>query len=220
MKLAIFDWNGTLIDDAEANWQASNETFKIFNRTPLTFEQYQEMMDFPILHFYVRAGISADEYLGKFEEASGAFINHYKNLAMTRPLRRGATELFDWLLDQDYKLMILSNFVQHELDAQIAHYHIGHYFTHVSGNYAFNETEHSRTNKLERLVAYLKDKEIDKSASFIIGDSLEEPDLAHRLNLRAFSVSWGCFSRARLQATTTEAVIDELADIKEKLLKE
>ena len=92
-KLAIFDWNGTLIDDAEANWEGCNFCLSVFGKGPITFEHYRETMDFPILHLYARNGIDADTYLANFQTAASAFLDNYKKLAVASPLRRGATDI-------------------------------------------------------------------------------------------------------------------------------
>lgn len=217
-KLAVFDWNGTVIDDSHANWEACNTCLSAFGKDPITYDHYRETMDFPVIHVYTRNGIDADTYLANFQTAGMTFLEHYKRLTKTTPLRRGATDLFDWLLENDYDLMVLSNFVQHELEAQMAHLHVHHYFKHISGNIAFNEIEHSRTTKRERLEATLKN--YDPAQSFIIGDSLEEPEIARHYGLKAFSVTWGCFAPHRLQKGGTDHLIDELAEVSEILQKQ
>lgn len=217
-KLAVFDWNGTLIDDAEANWQGCNACIAHFGKPPITFDAYREAMDFPVLHLYTNLGIHPDTYLANFQTAGLTFLENYKSLTAETPMRRGATELFDWLLDQGYDLMVLSNFIQAELEQQMADRHVLRYFKHISGNIAFNELEHSRTTKRERLEATLKN--YDPAQSFIIGDSLEEPEIARHYGLKAFSVTWGCFAPHRLQKGGTDHLIDELAEVSEILQKQ
>ncbi len=218
-KLAVFDWNGTLMDDSEANWKASHECLKHFGASPITHEQYRDTMDFPVLHFYTRNGVDTDTYLAQFQEAGESFMGSYLQHAENYNLRGGTIPLLNWLLDHDWHLMVLSNFLEEKLKAQLAKHHVLHYFHHVSGNVAFNEREHSKTNKLERLQHYLDQNDFDLSQSFIIGDSLEEPDLARKLGLTAISVTWGCFSRARLENFGPDHIIDDLAEVQEILQK-
>lgn len=218
-KLAVFDWNGTLIDDAEANWEGCNLCLSVFGKGPITFEQYRETMDFPVLHLYARNGIDPDTYLANFQTAASAFLDNYKKLAVTAPLRRGTTDLLDWLLDNGYDLMVLSNFLQAELEAQIADRHIMHYFKHVSGNLAFNEIEHSRTTKRERLERLMSENGYSPADALIVGDSLEEPEISRHFGMKAFSVTWGCIAPHRIKAAGTDYLIDELAEIAEILQK-
>ena len=56
-KLGIFDWNGTLLDDSEANLAGSNATFRAAGVPELTMERYRDTMDFPLIHFYNRNGV-------------------------------------------------------------------------------------------------------------------------------------------------------------------
>lgn len=206
------------MDDAHANWQGCNACLVAFGKEPITYDHYLETMDFPVIHVYTRNGIDADTYLANFQTAGIEFLKIYKELAAKAPLRRGATNLFDWLLANDYDLMVLSNFLQPELEAQMASRHVHHYFKHISGNIAFNELEHSRTTKRERLEKVLKD--YDPTQSFIIGDSLEEQEIARHYGMRAFSVTWGCFAPHRLQKGGTDHLIDELAEVSEILQKQ
>lgn len=216
-KLAIFDWNGTLIDDAQANWEACNHCLAHFDKGPITFDHYRDVMDFPVLHLYTRLGVDPDAYLARFKTAGLTFLTKYKELSAGVPLRRGATELFDWLLDNGYDLMVLSNYVQAELDNQIAALHVTHYFRHICGNLAFNELEHSRTTKRERLEKVIGEHGYDTSTALIVGDSLEEPEIARHLGMTSFSVTWGCLSPARLEAGGTDHMVAELAEIMEIL---
>ncbi len=175
-------------------------------------------MDFPTIHLYARLGIDPETYLKNFQLAGSTFIENYKRLSASAPLRRGATELFDWLLENGYDLMVLSNFVSHELEAQMADRHVMKYFKHISGNIAFNELEHSRTTKRERLEATLKN--YDAAQSFIIGDSMEEPEIARHYGMTAFSVTWRCIAPHRIEKAGTDHLIDELAEVAEILHKQ
>ncbi len=218
-KLAVFDWNGTLLNDADACWKASNESLAHFNAPPISFDHFRETMDFPVLHFYTRNGVAADDYLRELQDAGIRYLNTYQTLAKKCEPAAHVTDLLDWLLDHNVRLMVLSNYTQIHLEAQIAQYHLTRYFHHISGNQAFNETEHSTTNKRERLEAYLKAENINPADAFIIGDSLEEPDVAKHLGLTSFSVTWGCFSKPRLQKAGADFMVDDLLQVKDILAK-
>jgi phosphoglycolate phosphatase len=216
-KFVVFDWNGTLIDDADANLAGCNACLTQFGKEPITLERYRDTMDFPVIHAYVRNGIDPDEYLAKFQEIGISFLDTYKKAAKTAPLRRGAKELLDWMLDRNMTLMVLSNFLQHELELQMTERDVLQYFRHINGNIAFNELEHTRTTKLERLKAVMDEHGYAPEETVIIGDSLEEPDLARKLGLTAVSVTWGCLSKERLEKGGGDHLIDELEQLREIL---
>ncbi len=212
-KLAVFDWNGTLVDDTLANLAGANATFRHAGVPEVTLERYRDTMDFPVIHAYTRNGINPDDYLANFEKYGDLFLTVYKEEARKASLRQGAVELLDTLLDKGITTMILSNYVQHELEAQMASYHVHHKFKHICGNIAFNAQEHTRTTKLGRLQNLMNEHGYKPEDAFIIGDSLEEPEIAHHLGMMCVSVTWGCFSADRLRKSTTHHVIDDLAEL-------
>jgi len=212
-KLAVFDWNGTLVDDTLANLAGANATFRHAGVPEVTLERYRDTMDFPVIHAYTRNGIDPDHYLANFEEYGDLFLTVYKEEAKKASLRQGAVEVLDALLDKGIITMILSNYVQHELEAQMASYHVHHKFKHICGNIAFNAQEHTRTTKLGRLQNLMNEHGYKPEDAFIIGDSLEEPEIAHHLGMMCVSVTWGCFSPDRLRKSTTHHVIDDLAEL-------
>lgn len=88
-KLAIFDWNGTLIDDSFANLAGSNATFKAANRPEISLETYRETMDFPLIHFYNRNGIDSNTYLGNIDALNAAFLRYIAKSKRKPPCAKG-----------------------------------------------------------------------------------------------------------------------------------
>ena len=216
-KLAVFDWNGTLFDDADENLIAFNACMRFFNVPEITMEQYRDTMDFPLVHVYARNGVSSDKYLENFDKAAQLYYDEYLPLATKAPLRRGTTDLLDYLLDDGFDLMILSNQREHDLLDQVAVRHISHYFKHISGNEAFNPVDFTRMTKHDRFQTFWDAHDYDPAASLIIGDSLEEPEAGKGFGLMTFSVTWGIFSRGRLLGVHPTAVIDELDEVRHYL---
>ena len=216
-KLAVFDWNGILFDDAPENLIAFNECMKFFEKPEIDMDHYRATMDFPLVHVYARNGIPASEYLEKFEGADKAYQDTYLPLAQTCPLRRGTTDLLDYLLAEGFDLMVLSNQRIYDLSEQIAARHIAHYFKYVSGTEAYNPVDFTRVTKRDRFASFWEQHDYDPNASFIIGDSLEEPEVGKAFGLMTFSVTWGIFARDRLLGVTPHAVIDELDELRHYL---
>jgi len=212
-KLAIFDWNGTLIDDTFANLAGANATFREADVPEVTLEKYREIMDFPLIHLYNRNGVDTDTYLRNTEAFNKAFMDVYCEEEKKASLRAGAMELLDGLLDKGITLMILSNHIQDHLELQLAERHVHGKFKHICGNQDFRSQELTRTNKMGRLQKVMDEFGYKPEDSFIIGDSLEEPEIAHHLGMTCISVTWGCFSAERLRKSTTNYVIDDLAEL-------
>lgn len=218
-KLAVFDWNGTLLDDAPANVAGTNSTLAVLGRPPITLEKYRDTMDFPVTHLYSRNGIDADTYLARGDELADIFYETYGREAKKSPLREGTHELLDGLMDNDVTTMILSNYLQEELEAQMAQRHVHHKFKHICGNDRALNKGITRTTKLERLKVYLDKFGYNPAEAFIIGDSFEEIEVGKHLGMLTISVSWGCFSRERLEKGGAHHLIDDLAQM-HKILQE
>ncbi len=215
-QLIVFDWNGTLLDDAPSNLAGFNAVIAHFGLPPTTLETYRAVMGFPVIHAYVQMGIATDDYLKHIDEVGQIFLDHYIPHAKQAPLREGGVEILDWLLDHNYDLAILSNFIQEHLEDQLSQRHILHKFKYISGNAVFGKHEHTQTTKLGRLRSILESQNYDTNSSFIVGDSLEEPELARQTGLKCISVTWGCIAKTRLENVEPDFIInsmDEMRDI-------
>ena len=216
-KLAVFDWNGTLFDDAPENLIAFNACMDFFGQPQISMERYHETMDFPLVHVYAKNGIPASTYLEKFREATDVYNNVYLPLAEHCQLRRGTIPLLDYLVDDGYDLMVLSNQRHDILRTQVYKLHIGQYFYEISGNEAYDVASFTRVTKRDRFQNFWDTHDYDPKESFIIGDSLEEPEVAKAFGLMSFSVSWGIFSRSRLLSANPCLVLDELDELRQYL---
>jgi phosphoglycolate phosphatase-like HAD superfamily hydrolase len=212
-RLAVFDWNGTLFDDLDANLKGANAVFEILGRTPLTAAQYQQTFTFPILHFYTANNIPADEYLKRHDEAAKVFLETYEKAAEEHGLRPMALEFLQWLNDNEVDCMLLSNHLKENVGRQLARFHIRHLFSHISCNDIYDAAFIQRMNKRDRLQTAMEENGYSPEHAFIIGDSLEEPEIAGLLGLTSFSITGGSLNRERLLSSGTDYVIDHFSEL-------
>ncbi len=211
--LAVFDWNGTLFNDTVATLIATNACLRSFNRPEIDLHRMQETACFPLIHFYERLGVGADEYLARAEEEGSNFIKAYEQAMMDCTLAEGAIELLDWLAGQDVHTMILSNHLQPHLDADVERLGVKPYMKHVSGN-AEKATITQGLSKQIRLEAYMEEHGFAPERTFIIGDSHEEVELAHRLGLLGISMAGGLLSAARLKKYNADHIVHHLTEVR------
>lgn len=115
--------------------------------------------------------------------------------------------------------MILSNYTQAHLEADIKHFEISHYFENISGNQD-PEAITSHTNKYERLRDYMNKHDFTAEQTFIIGDSHEEAELARQLNILGISITDGLLSPQRLEHYKKDYIINKLNELPAILTKE
>lgn len=208
-RLAVFDWNCTLIDDVDACLTAKNAALKFLGHDPITRDKLQDIFTFPIIHAYERLGVSPDHYLEHAEQISEIFVTTYEQQAEKCGLRDGVHELLDWLHAHEIPAIILSNHLKDPLQARVEKTGLTRHFETILG------TEHHATiirkmDKQERLQAYMAEHGYDAKQSLIIGDTHEEAELARNLGMTGVAITGGMFSRARLEACQPDYTIDHL----------
>ncbi len=218
-KLAIFDWNGTLLADTRLAWIASNKCLEFYGQKPISFKRQLETFDFPIIHYYKRNGCSIDKVLETKDEANEIFQNSYDELAKNARTRSGARDLLKWLTDNNVACIILSNYLTIKIEKHLDRLDIRHYFSHISANNCNGTTIINATNKLERLSSFMIKRGYKPDNSFIIGDSMEEPDIGRHLGITSIGISGGCINKKRLIAARPDHLISKLSETKQ-ILKE
>ena len=211
-ELAVFDWNGTIIADAKASWIAGNTCLEYLGAPPITFARSQDTFTFPIIHYFKLNGVDVDRLLEHQDESNRLFHEHYEALSARSRTRRGARTLLRWLKDRDIPCIILSNHIEDKIRLQLARLGLDGYFRHVSANRSGTEVYH-KISKLERLSAYIGEHGFDPARTVIIGDSLEEPDLARHLGMTCISVTGGFVSAGRLRAHKKDHLVHSLTEI-------
>ena len=73
----IWDWNGTLLDDAWLCIRTMNRVLARRNLPDLTAQRYQEIFGFPVIDYYRQ--LPFDEQRDPFEEVSTEFIHGYED---------------------------------------------------------------------------------------------------------------------------------------------
>lgn len=209
-KLAIFDWNGTLIADTKPAWVASNKCLEFYGRPAITLQQQRETFDFPIIHYYKRNGCSIDRVLETKEEANAIFQNAYDALAAGVRTRRGARELLEWLRTSNVDCMILSNYLTRKIEPHLDRLKIRHYFGHISANTCDGTSILSATSKQERLSEFIVKRGYHPAHAFIIGDSREEPEIGRHLGITSIGITGGCITEARLRAAKPDHIVHAL----------
>ena len=213
-KLAVFDWNGTLIADTRIAWVASNKCLEFFNKPPITFEQQLETFDFPIIHYYKNNGVSVDDVLKYKDESNQIFQDSYDELAANARTRRGTRDLLDWLTGHDVDCIILSNYLTEKIEAHLQRLKIRQYFGHISAHNCDGTSILNTTNKLERLSDFMVKRGYQPDNTFIIGDSKEEPDIGRHMGITSIGITGGCINEKRLRAAKPDHVIRSLSAVK------
>ena len=218
-KLIVFDWNGTILADTIPSWKAGNVCLEFCGGQAISLKKYRETFHFPVIHHYTLNGIDVDTVLAKKDEANALFQATYETLAARTRTRSGARDLLKWINQQNMSCIILSNYLTEKIEAHLKRLKIEQYFQHVDAHDCDGSTILQNTTKTERLSAYMVKRGYKPQDTVIIGDTMEEPEIARNLGLTSIGITDGYISPARLRQAGPDHIVQALPEIK-ALIKE
>ena len=167
---AIWDWNGTLLDDLEISIKSVNTLLaKRGLETLDTIEAYHNVFGFPVIDYYKRIGFDFEKE--PFEVVAVEFISTYNSYENQMKLHRGANEVLEELNSRNVNQVILSASEKNNLIRQVELMGISKYFTKImviEDIYA--------GGKLAIGKEYMKN--IPKGQTVFIGDSTHDFEVA------------------------------------------
>ena len=198
----IWDWNGTLLNDAELAVETINSMLIRRNLPQLSVDRYKQVFTFPVKEYYRKIGF--DFEAEPFEIPALEFIERYNEQVKGCCLHQDSTTVLNYFQSLGIRQFILSAMQQNTLDECLNHYQINHFFDHVSGldnHYAASKIENGH-----RLIAELK---LDARELVLIGDTIHDYEVAAELGCQCILIANGHQSREILEATDAW-VIDHL----------
>lgn len=211
-KLVVFDWNGVLLADTRACWDADNKVIKTFGGKAITLKQFRDTWRIPGLDFLVQHGCRR-EYLEKnVKSLADTFKKAYEPRAAKCRTRQGARKLLEGLSENSIRSVILSNHTLESISGHLKRLKIEKYFSAVLAN-EHQANPMKRRNKKEKLEKYLKQNGIKSETAIIIGDSTEEIEIGKELGLATVAITNGFYSTARLKAAKPDYLIHNLGEV-------
>ena len=81
----IWDWNGTLVDDALLCVNIVNGILSEMNIPNVSFDYYRDNFSFPVRSYYEKIGLPIEE--ARYQKVSETFITEYRRLWKTCSLQ-------------------------------------------------------------------------------------------------------------------------------------
>jgi phosphoglycolate phosphatase len=205
----LWDWNGTLLDDAALCRAIINEMLQARGKPTLDARQYEEAFGFPVRDYYERVGF--DFTSEPFEVPAMQFIDAYKARWAESPLRGGARELLESLADAGYAQSILSAMEQALLEEMTSFHGIRCHLDHLVGldnHYAASKVDNGR-----RLIAAVG---CPSERVLIVGDTVHDHEVAWAVGAQCLLLPGGHQPRTKLESCGAP-VVDSLAEVAEFL---
>jgi len=189
----IWDWNGTLLDDATLCRSVMNRLLAEAGLPPLSVQRYQAVFDFPVEVYYRRIGFPLDTRA--FEHVGTQFMAGYEQARHTCRLRSGTRRALAHLHRAGVVQAMLSAYPHVTLEAVLEERGLHRHFTHIMG--ASDHYGRGKTHQAHALRACLP----ATSKVVLIGDTLHDAEVARAIGADCLLICGGHQARHRLAAT-------------------
>ena len=188
----IWDWNGTLVDDAWLCVEIVNELLARRGLAPTTPCKYSEVFGFPLRTYYQRVGFDLERE--DFAATGDEFNILYSQRLRECRLREGAREVLTALGRSGIGQSLLSASNEVDLEEMVALYGVRSHFAAVSGvDNGLGE------GKIERGHRHLAELNCQSDEVLLVGDTLHDIEVAAALGVHCVLVPSGHQSRRRLE---------------------
>lgn len=194
-KHVIWDWNGTLLNDALLCIEVLNGLLKSRGLESVSEEFYRKHFGFPVIEFYEFLGLETDPE--GFDLLSREFIGTYEMRWLQEcSLFPGTIETLVALAECGMTHSVLSAAKQEALHTGVTHYGLLEHFTELVGA----DNIHARGKK-ERALEWMTEFHWPPEEVVLIGDTLHDLEVAQAIEVDCILVAHGHHTPERLIAS-------------------
>lgn len=202
MPQILWDWNGTILDDAEISRTILNDMLTRRSLPTVSAERYRAIFTFPIEAYYRAAGFDFSKE--PYAQIAQEYIDAYPAAALHARLTEGAAAAVKRFAEWGVRQTILSACEINALREQVASFGLTQYFDGI-----FGAGDGFGGGKIEVARAWLAETDTPAANAVFVGDTLHDLETARAIGCRPVLFSGGHQSRNRL-AASGEMVIDSL----------
>ena len=199
----IFDWCGTLVDDLEAVWKATNKTFEKSGIHPLSLKTFRREFALPFRPFYERyfPHVSEEQLETWFLEA------FHREMDSVKPFAH-SLEFLEFCRRREILMFVLSSI------------HKDHFAQHLKitrfGDY-FQKAYVGVRDKRDKLEEVLETHGLNPSETLLIGDMQHDVEAANRHAVRSCGVLTGFNTFGQLQEQAPDLIVEHLGELQRLL---
>lgn len=196
-ELLIWDWNGTILEDASVCKTIANIMLAERNIPTLPdMDAYRAVFGFPIKAYYEKMGYRFGPEDEPYETVADEFIVWYDRLYRTATLRPGIADFLDKRNGEGYRQVLLSATRYDQLVEQVAAFgDVGDRFERKLGltdHYAFSKAALARD--------FIEGEGIPRERALFIGDTDHDYEVSSAIGCPCVLLEGGHQSRERLKA--------------------
>ena len=215
-ELIIWDWNGTILDDALVCKTIANIMLQERNIPTLPdMDAYRAVFGFPIKSYYEKMGYRFGPDDEPYEQVADEFVVWYDRLYRDAVLRPGIVPFLDKLKGEGYRQVLLSATRRDQLLEQVAAFgDVGDRFEQKLGL-----TDHYAFSKAALAKDFIEKEGIPRGRTLFVGDTDHDFEVSSAIGCPCVLLEGGHQSRERLLKMGVPVLkdLDELDQYLKKL---
>jgi len=201
----IWDWNGTLVDDARLCVNIVNGILSDMFIPKVSLEFYRDNFSFPVRSYYEKIGLPTEE--ASYREISEKFISHYRKLRRSCNLQENARTVIMGLTEAGIGQSILSAGKLSDLSTFVGEFGLSDQFDPVTG-----VSNIHAAGKKDISQAHLSGVGHDPSNILLVGDTAHDEEVSIHLGVRCLLFTGGHNSVKALEGCESD-LIDDLRQV-------
>lgn len=207
-KLAIFDFDGTLVDSAPGIVDVMRDCCVEYNFSEKTLELWSHLIGVPLVR---QVEILFPDHPHEFhEEVAARYRQIYDSKAIEIcPPFDGLEEMLRNLHQANILISIASSKRRHLIDLVVDFHGLAEYFSLIVG--AEEVTKHKPD--AESVLYTLEKLNVALEETVVIGDSSFDLDMARNAGVDAIGVTTGIHTREYLQKSAPKYIVENLVEV-------
>lgn len=191
----VWDWNGTLLNDAWLCIEVLNGLLQSRGRSHINEQVYRRHFGFPVIRFYEYLGF--DFEADSFDRVSREFIDAYEARWLQEcALHLNTNQTLETLTGRGITHSVLSAAEQRALELGIRHYELDAHFVRLVG------ADNIYANgKIERGQQWIEELGAPRASVVLVGDTLHDYEVAEAMGIDCILLAHGHHSAERLGQT-------------------
>ena len=192
----IWDWNGTIVDDAALCVEIVNELLQKYELQQVTLNYYTNNFRFPVREYYKLIGLPTTS--DSFRFLSNYFITQYRERFYKCELQKGVFEAIKQFSNLGISQSVLSAASQDDLSKFVSYFSLESYFKLISG------VDHILANGKSSIASKHFDfLGIPNDDILLVGDTCHDHEIADSLGVSSVLLSSGHNSKELLSEVTS-----------------
>lgn len=210
-KYIIWDWNGTILDDLQINFEVENTLLSRRGRKLIkNIEEYHEKFQFPIIKFY--ESLDFDLENEKFEDIAREYVLEFDERFYELEVFSDAESVIREFKFKGIEQIVLSQTEQRWLEKQVSYHDMAYLFTDLLG-----ARDIYVKGKVGIALEWITKNNIDTAQVLMVGDTIHDFEVAETIGCDCILIARGHQPREKLM-TTGAVVLDSIEELKRMVM--